>query len=121
MIVMDRDASISYLCPPSTLHGQPTRSAGQALGSPVAVMGSSVLVGSADNHLYSFERLTGSQRWRYNLCQEANCTQMTLAPMIYENEIFIADQNRTIWALNDQGWPQCAVACRISSTSTHQF
>jgi outer membrane protein assembly factor BamB len=74
--------------------------AGLGLVSPVAVAGNSVLVGSADNHLYNFERPTGSQHWRRNLCEDG-CRNVTLAPMIYDNEIFLADQNRTVWALGD--------------------
>lgn len=90
-------------------------SAGAELGSPVAVVGTSLLVGSADNHLYSFERMTGSQRWRLNLCQDG-CRQVRLAPMIYENEIFIADQNRTVWALRERSGPplEAEVLWRVS-------
>lgn len=74
--------------------------AGGALVSAVAVGGDSVLVGSADNHLYAFERSSGSQRWRADLCQDG-CRQVTQAPMIYERQVFIADQNRTVWAFED--------------------
>jgi outer membrane protein assembly factor BamB len=65
-------------------------------------MGSIVIVGSNDNHLYGFERSTGSQRWRLHLGQNNN---VVLAPMIYDNEIFFADQNRTLRALNNQNPP----------------
>jgi outer membrane protein assembly factor BamB len=78
--------------------------AGLGFVSPVAVVGANVLVGSQDNHLYSFERSTGTQRWRDELCEDG-CRQMTLAPMIYENEIFIADQNRTVRALANPNSP----------------
>jgi outer membrane protein assembly factor BamB len=78
--------------------------AGLGLNSPVAVAGSNILVGSLDSHLYSFERTTGTQRWRDDLCEDG-CRQMTLAPMIYENEIFIADQNRTLWAFANPNAP----------------
>jgi outer membrane protein assembly factor BamB len=94
--------------------------AGGALSSPVAVMGSSVLVGSADNHLYSFERQTGSQRWRFNLCQDG-CTQINQAPMVYENEIFIIDQNRTVWAMNDQGGPNVLWRVRLDQSALTSF
>lgn len=76
--------------------------AGQGFGSPAAVVNSSVLAGSADNHLYSFQRLNGGQLWRFKLGDNPG-QQVTQAPMIYQGEIFIADQNRTIYALEDHG------------------
>jgi outer membrane protein assembly factor BamB len=84
--------------PPLTFAWPAQAQAGAAFGSPVAVMGESVLVGSADNHLYSFDRLNGHQRWRYNLDQ-----QITMAPMIYQNEIFVTDQSSNLYAFGDQG------------------
>src|SRR5262249_23303773 len=74
--------------------------AGGPFVSPVAVMGQNVLVGSADNHLYSFDRLSGSQRWRFDFCTVA-CAKFSQAPLIYDNEIFIADQNRTVWDIQE--------------------
>lgn len=70
--------------------------AGLGLVSPVVVGGNDVMVGSADNHLYSFERASGSQRWRRELCQDG-CRQFTQSPMLYEDQIFIADQSQTLW------------------------
>ncbi len=84
--------------PPLTFAWPAQAQAGAAFGSPVAVMGESVLVGSADNHLYSFDRTNGNQRWRYNLGQ-----QITMAPMIYQNEIFVTDQSSNLYAFGDQG------------------
>ncbi|MCC6453919.1 MAG: PQQ-binding-like beta-propeller repeat protein [Caldilineaceae bacterium] len=72
--------------------------AGQSLRSPVAVMGASVLVASADNELYSFHRDDGHQLWRFHLGQI-----VSLAPMTYQGEIFVVDQNRTVSALEDHG------------------
>lgn len=75
-----------------------------ALNSPAAVVGSNVIVASQDYHLYSFERTSGTQRWRFELCQDG-CRAMTFAPLVYENEIFIVDQNRTVWAFGNPNDP----------------
>jgi outer membrane protein assembly factor BamB len=71
---------------------------GQALTSAPAVFGNSVLVASADGHLYSFDRNNGSQRWRVNL--NAIVRQ---APIVYEGEIFVAAENNTLYAFEDRG------------------
>jgi outer membrane protein assembly factor BamB len=94
--------------------------AGGALVSPVAVVGSYVLVASADNHLYGFERSTGNQRWRIAFC-ENGCRLITQAPMIYDNEIFIADQNRTISAYENPNNPSLFWRVSIAQPALSSF
>lgn len=72
--------------------------AGQALVSAPAVGLSSVLVGSADNHLYSFDRLNGNQRWRVNLERPVR-----VSPIIYDDEIFVVDETGLMRAFEDHG------------------
>jgi outer membrane protein assembly factor BamB len=84
--------------PSPTLNIKWLAEAGQSLRSPVAVMGASVLVASADNELYSFHRDDGHQLWRFHLGQI-----VSLAPMTYQGEIFVVDQNRMVSALEDHG------------------
>jgi outer membrane protein assembly factor BamB len=66
------------------------------------VVNSSVLAGSSDNHLYSFERTNGNQLWRFKLGDNPG-QQVTQTPLIYQNEIFFADQNRTVYAIENHG------------------
>jgi outer membrane protein assembly factor BamB len=72
--------------------------AGAALISPVIVSGSSVLVASADNHLYSFDRLNGNQRWRYDFDQPVR-----YAPVVRGSTIYAVDQSGRLFALEDRG------------------
>lgn len=72
--------------------------AGGAFSSPAAVFGSSVLAGSLDNHLYSFDITNGSQRWRFNVG-----APIRVAPMIYAGGIYVADDSRTVRMLEDRG------------------
>lgn len=108
------------LAPLAPTWGDQSR-AGLGLLSPATVVGNNVLVGSLDNHLYSFERPTGSQRWRLNLCQDG-CRNVSLAPMGYDGEIFIADQNRTVWALQEsQGTPNILWRVGIAQPALTSF
>lgn len=75
-----------------------TAQAGLAFSSPPAVVGNSVLVASEDQHLYSFDRTNGSQRWRVNLN-----TTVRQAPFVYQGEIFVAGENKTLFAFEDHG------------------
>lgn len=93
---------VSVPGPPFSYDWPAEAQAGQGFGSPVIVAGSSVLAGSADNHLYSFDRLGGNQRWRYRLGDNPG-QQITQAPMVYQGEIYIADNNRTAYLLEDHG------------------
>ncbi len=77
---------------------QSVAQAGQALVSAPAVSTDSVVVGSADNHLYSFDRLNGNQRWRVNLGQKVR-----VSPIIYDGEIFIVDETGVMRAYQDHG------------------
>lgn len=72
--------------------------AGQGFVSPAIVSSEGVLAGSADNHLYSFDRVNGNQRWRYNLGQPVR-----MAPLLYDNEIFVADETGRVFAFEDRG------------------
>lgn len=72
--------------------------AGQALISPVIVSGQSVIVASADNHLYSFDRSNGSQRWRFDLSQPVR-----KSPMVHDGIIYIVDDSGQMSALEDRG------------------
>jgi outer membrane protein assembly factor BamB len=94
--------------------------AGLELISPVAVVNQAVLVASLDNHLYSFERHTGSQFGRFDFCQ-FECGQVRLAPMIYQNEIFIVDQNRTVWAFSNPNNPNLLWRVRIDQPALTSF
>jgi outer membrane protein assembly factor BamB len=84
--------------PPVSFGWPATAQAAQALISPVTVAGSSVLVGSADNHLYSFDRVNGNQRWRYDVGQPVR-----QAPMVLDGEIFIADDTGRLFMFEDHG------------------
>ncbi|RIK50620.1 MAG: hypothetical protein DCC57_11690, partial [Chloroflexi bacterium] len=72
--------------------------ASQALISPAVVTGASVVVASADQHLYSFDRINGNQRWRNNLGQP-----IRQAPAVLGGEIFVADDAGRLIALADRG------------------
>lgn len=65
-------------------------------------MDSTVLVGSADNHLYGFDRNNGNQLWRVKLGDNPG-QQITQAPMIYDGDIFVANQNRNLYDFEDHG------------------
>lgn len=75
-----------------------TSQAGQPFVSPAIVGSEGVVAGSADNHLYSFDRVNGNQRWRYNVGQP-----IRMAPLIYDNEIFVADESGNVFAFEDHG------------------
>lgn len=66
--------------------------------SPATVAGPSVLVASADAHLYSFDRQNGNQRWRINLGQPVR-----QAPTVLGSDIFVADDTGRLLALEDRG------------------
>lgn len=73
--------------------------AAQTLSSPVLVSGSSVMVASNDHHLYSFDRINGNQRWRFNLGQAV----ASVAPAIHQGVIYVADSLGQLRMLEDQG------------------
>ncbi len=72
--------------------------AGGAFTSPVVVAGESVLVASADGHLYSFGRTAGNQRWRYLVGPP-----MRFAPVVQDTTIYLVDDDGRIMALQDLG------------------
>ncbi len=84
--------------PPLDLAWPVPGQASQPLISPVAVSGASVLVASADHHLYSFDRINGNQRWRNNLGQP-----IRQAPAVVDGTIFVADETGRLIALQDRG------------------
>jgi len=72
--------------------------AGQVYTSGAVVMGSSVVAASADGHIYSFDRESGSQRWRYNLGENVRVTPLALGGVIY-----VLSESGKMTALEDQG------------------
>ena len=72
--------------------------AGGNLTSPAVVSGDSVVVASADNHLYSYNRSAGSQQWRLNIG-----TRVTVAPAVRDDLIVVVDVNGSVIALRDNG------------------
>jgi outer membrane protein assembly factor BamB len=68
------------------------------LTSPAAVAGSSVLVASADGHLYSFDRDNGNQRWRFQLAES-----LVQPPTILDGRIYLATAAGRFTALEDRG------------------
>lgn len=72
--------------------------AGQSLLSPVIVAGQSVIVASADNHLYSFDRFNGNQRWRYDLGRPVR-----MAPAVQDGILYVVDDIGQMSALEDRG------------------
>ncbi len=72
--------------------------AGGDLVSPAVVSGDSVLVASADNHLYSYNRSAGSQQWRLDIG-----TRVTVAPAVRDDLIVVVDVNGSVIALRDNG------------------
>ena len=84
--------------PPFSFSWPAAAQAGQALTSPPAVGGNSVLVGSADNHLYSFDRLNGNQRWRNDLG-----SVVRVSPIFYDGEFFVVDEAGLMRAFEDHG------------------
>ncbi len=69
-----------------------------AFSSPVLVAGESVLAASNDQHIYSFQRGAGSQRWRYRLN-----SVVRVAPAVVGTVIYVADAEGRIYILQDQG------------------
>jgi outer membrane protein assembly factor BamB len=74
--------------------------ASQSLSSPAIVSRGSVLVGSRDNHLYSFDRENGNQRWRYQMGRA-----IIHSPAVLDGEVFVVDDGdpSQLFALRDQG------------------
>ena len=70
----------------------------QALSSPAAISGPSVLVASEDNHLYSFDRINGNQRWRRDIGEP-----IRVAPAVHENETYVATESGRIFAFDEFG------------------
>jgi outer membrane protein assembly factor BamB len=98
--------------PPLSSNAWPSvAQAGQAFVSAPAVGLNSVVVGSQDNHLYSFDRLNGNQRWRVNLERPVR-----VSPIIYDDEIFVVDEAGIMRAFEDHG----NAAAQIWSASAGQ-
>lgn len=72
--------------------------AGGSFISPVVIAGDSVLAGHSDSHLYSVSRVAGNQRWRIQLAGKVQ-----FSPSIRESQVFVGDDTRTVYALEDQG------------------
>lgn len=72
--------------------------AGQGFTSGAIVVGNTVLAASADGHLYSYERESGSQRWRYFVGDVIRA-----APLFEGGQIYAITENGKLVALEDQG------------------
>ena len=70
--------------------------AGGALISPLIVADSLVVGASSDGHVYTWDRVNGSQRARKDLGQS-----VTVAPATDDGLIYIADEAGTLYALQD--------------------
>ncbi len=72
--------------------------AGGAFTSGAIVVGGSVIAASADGHIYSFDRDSGSQRWRFFLGEGVRAT-----PLADGGLIFVVTESGRLVALEDQG------------------
>lgn len=72
--------------------------AGGAFTSPAVVVGNSVLVASQDNHLYSFDRINGNQRWRFSVGRV-----LRLSPTVHEGLIYLPLEDGLVLALHEEG------------------
>ncbi|RME50645.1 MAG: hypothetical protein D6790_20970, partial [Caldilineae bacterium] len=86
------------LLPPLRFGWPDPATASRSMSSPVIVVGSSVLVASQDQHLYSFDKLQGNQRWRYQFP-----SFVQFAPAAQDNLVYAIDQDGVLVALEDQG------------------
>ena len=90
---------------------------GSPYAAPPVALGPNVLIVSADNHLYNWNRITGAQQWRYDFGQTSN---FPLA--VQENTAYIASNQNTAFALqiNNNGnelWHQALSAIPDSGFS----
>ena len=72
--------------------------AAQVFVSPLAVSGPNVVSSSQDGQIYSFNRDSGTQRWRFNLA-----TTATLAPAAQDNLLYIPYTGNKMVVLQDAG------------------
>ncbi len=72
--------------------------AAQVFVSPLAVSGPNVVSSSQDGQIYSFNRDSGTQRWRFNLA-----TTATLAPAAQDNLLYIPYSGNKMVVLQDAG------------------
>ncbi len=72
--------------------------AAQVFGSPLAVMGPNVVSSSQDGQIYSFNRDSGTQRWRFNLNTSTN-----LAPAVQDTLLYIPYTGNRMVVLQDAG------------------
>jgi outer membrane protein assembly factor BamB len=72
--------------------------AGGPYTSGAIVVGNSVIAASADGHVYSFDRDSGSQRWRFFLGEVVRAT-----PLADGGLIFVVTETGRLIALEDQG------------------
>ncbi len=72
--------------------------AGGSYTSGAIVVGGSVIAASADGHLYSFDRESGSQRWRFYIGETVRAT-----PLADGGLIFVVTESGRLYALEDQG------------------
>jgi outer membrane protein assembly factor BamB len=72
--------------------------------SGVVVFGQQVVAASADGHVYSFDRLNGNQRWRYQVGE-----QVTLTPAVANNVVYVITASGRVVAIDENGqlrWQQ---------------
>ncbi|MCB0058726.1 MAG: PQQ-binding-like beta-propeller repeat protein, partial [Caldilineaceae bacterium] len=72
--------------------------AAQVFVSPLAVSGPNVVSSSQDGQIYSFNRDSGTQRWRFNLA-----TTASLAPAAQDNLLYIPYTGNKMVVLQDAG------------------
>ncbi len=72
--------------------------AAQVFVSPIAVSGPNVVSSSQDGQIYSFNRDSGTQRWRFNLA-----TTATMAPAVQDSLLYIPYTGNRMVLLQDAG------------------
>lgn len=83
--------------------------AGQPFTSGVVVVGQYVIVASAENQIYSFNRTGSNQEWKYTVGQPVRQPLM-----VQENTLYFADESGRAFALRDNGTPLWQVALAVA-------
>ena len=90
--------------PPFAINLTTPMRASQPFQSGVVVFGQQVVAASADGHIYSFDRLNGNQRWRYQVGEP-----VTLTPAVANNVVFAITSSGRVVAIDENGqlrWQQ---------------
>ena len=92
---------VSFLPRPGAQAGWPPSAnslAGQRFTTGVVVFGENVVAASADNHIYSIDRSSGNQRWKYDV-QET----VTTAPVVEGGWLYFVAPSGKLFELDSQG------------------